>query len=154
MTMLRWEPLGDAAQLREHLNRLIEQSLQGVARGGREPASARVWAPVVDILESADAPIVQAELAGIDLESVGIPLARDVLTLGSRRRRRPDGGRRAAVGGIPPPRPLRRRAVEQARFGLLTRQPGPYCGPAIRQAGMPYPCKLRRASAGDRTSVP
>ena len=81
MTMLRWEPFGDAGQLRDHVNRLIEQSLQGVARGGREPASARVWAPVIDILESADALIVQAELAGIDPESVDIQLAGDVLTL-------------------------------------------------------------------------
>ena len=92
MSVLRWEPFADATQLKEHFNRLIEQSLQGVARGGREPASARVWAPVVDILESADALIVQAELAGIDPESVDVQLAGDVLTLrGERTAMRSEG---------------------------------------------------------------
>lgn len=83
MSIVRWDPFADMAQLREQVNRLFEQSL---TRAGREPVSTRTWAPMVDIEETADALVLHAELPGIKPEDIAIQIEGDTLTLRGERK--------------------------------------------------------------------
>lgn len=83
MSLVRWDPFADMAQLREQVNRLFEQSL---APAGREPVAMRTWAPAVDIQETADAVIVQVELPGVRPEEIGIQVEGGTLTIKGERR--------------------------------------------------------------------
>ena len=61
MSLMRWDPFADMAQLRDEVNRLFEHS---ISSGGREPVSTRMWAPTVDIAETADEIILHVDLPG------------------------------------------------------------------------------------------
>lgn len=78
MSLVRWDPFADVSQLRDQVNRLFEQSL---TRTGREPASAQVWAPTVDVLETANDLVLHAELPGIRPEDIHLQVEGDTLTL-------------------------------------------------------------------------
>jgi len=84
MNILRWDPFSDMRSLRERIDRLFEESLSHSAR--REPVMAQAWAPVVDIHETADALIVEAELPGMKQEEIAIELSGDTLTIKGERR--------------------------------------------------------------------
>ncbi|MHB0937830.1 MAG: Hsp20/alpha crystallin family protein [Armatimonadota bacterium] len=83
MSMVRWDPFADMAQLREQVNRLFEQSL---TRNGREPVSTRTWAPLVDIEETADALVLHVELPGVTPEEIAIQIEGDTLTIRGERK--------------------------------------------------------------------
>jgi HSP20 family protein len=61
----RWEPFREIEQLQE-----ATAQLQGSTWSGAAAADAPIWSPLVDIEESEDAWIVEAELAGVDSEDV------------------------------------------------------------------------------------
>lgn len=90
MSLLRWDSFADMAQLRDQVNRLFEQSL---TRTGQEPASTKVWAPAVDIMETKDAVMLHMEIAGITPGEINIQVTEDMLTVKGERRmaRREDG---------------------------------------------------------------
>ena len=83
MSMVRWDPFADMAQLREQVNRLFEQS---ITRTGHEPASLRTWAPVVDIAETDDALLMHVELPGVNPAEINIQVEGDTLTLRGERK--------------------------------------------------------------------
>jgi len=92
MSLVRWDPFADMAQLRDQVNRLFEQSLTA---SGREPASMRTWAPAVDIAETADAMMIFADLSGVNADEIGIQMEGDTLTIrGERRAQKDDSGKR------------------------------------------------------------
>lgn len=63
MTVRRWDPLRDLLDLQERMNRLFEESL---TRGRLEvPPASPSWTPLVDVYETDEAYVVQAELPGI-----------------------------------------------------------------------------------------
>ena len=61
--MQRWDPLRELADLHERLDRLVEP--------GGAPAA---WTPPVDIVETDDAWIVEAELPGVDRKDISIEM--------------------------------------------------------------------------------
>jgi HSP20 family protein len=69
--MQRWDPLRELADLHERLDRLIEP-------GGATPAA---WTPPVDIVETEDAWIVEAELPGVDRKDIAIELRDNELSI-------------------------------------------------------------------------
>lgn len=77
MSMMRWDPFADMAQMREQVNRLFEQ---GLARTG-QPLATQTWTPTVDILETPEALVLRVELAGMAVEDIDIQLTRDALTI-------------------------------------------------------------------------
>ena len=84
MNILRWDPFSDMWSLRERIDRLFEESLAHSTH--REPVMAHAWAPVVDIHETTDALVVEAELPGMKQEDIDIELSGDTLTIKGERR--------------------------------------------------------------------
>jgi HSP20 family protein len=68
MPVVRWEPFQDAASL-QRLYRMLGAAVE------------RNWMPAVDIIDTPDAFLLKAELAGMQPEDVHIELEDDVLTI-------------------------------------------------------------------------
>ena len=84
--VVRFDPFEDMGRLQREVNRLFEDSSRPAGRGGAELASARTWAPAVDIFEDRDEIIVRADLPGLKLENIDIELTGETLTLRGERK--------------------------------------------------------------------
>jgi HSP20 family protein len=84
MALARWDPFRDLSILQERMNRVFEDA----GRGWRsdEPSSTTTWSPAVDIYETENEIIVQAELPGVDRKDITLNLEKNVLTLKGERR--------------------------------------------------------------------
>ena len=85
MAIVRWDPFQDLISLRERMNRLFEQTLDR-SRGEGEGMAAGTWAPAVDIYETPDSIVLQAELPGLSKDDIDIQVRDNVLTLKGERR--------------------------------------------------------------------
>ena len=72
------QPETDWRQLRERMNYLFENAGQADA--------PQLWAPVVDVSETKDAIVLQAELPGLKKNEIDIQLTGDTLTLSGERK--------------------------------------------------------------------
>jgi HSP20 family protein len=66
----QWEPLSEFEQINERMRRLLEQTFGGF--GWPSPTQTGGWSPLVDIEESDDAYVVEAELPGVKRDDVNI----------------------------------------------------------------------------------
>jgi HSP20 family protein len=84
MTISRWDPFRDLNVLQDRMNRLFDDT----GRGWRadEPAATTTWSPAVDIFETENEIVVQAELPGVDRKDISLHLENNVLTLKGERR--------------------------------------------------------------------
>ena len=84
MAISRWDPFRDLSMLQDRMNRLFEDA----GRGWRpdEPSATTTWSPAVDIYETENEIMVQAELPGVDRKDIGLNLENNVLTLKGERR--------------------------------------------------------------------
>jgi HSP20 family protein len=84
MAITRWDPFRDLNLLQDRMNRLFEDA----GRGWRsdEPSSTTSWSPAVDIYETENEIIVQAELPGVERKDITLQLENNVLTLKGERR--------------------------------------------------------------------
>ncbi|TLS65937.1 Hsp20/alpha crystallin family protein [Mariprofundus erugo] len=80
MTLMRWSPWQELESVNSQLSRLLESGTTSAfgADDGR-------WAPSVDIRETDDALLVQAELPGIDKKDVHVDVHDGVLTVSGER---------------------------------------------------------------------
>lgn len=85
MAIVRWDPFQDLISLQERMSRLFEQTLDR-SRGEREGMVAGTWAPAVDIYETPDSIVLQAELPGLSKDDIDIQVRDNVLTLKGERR--------------------------------------------------------------------
>ncbi len=76
----RWDPFRDLSVLQDRINRLFAEQSRG------EAASARTWAPVVDIMETESDLIVRAELPGLKQDDINIEVTSESLTLRGERK--------------------------------------------------------------------
>lgn len=74
MSMMRWDPFEDVAQLRDRVNRLFTQNLAGLTHG-------HGWAPAVDIYETDTAIVVQVEMSGVKADTIELQVTGDTLTI-------------------------------------------------------------------------
>jgi HSP20 family protein len=86
MAIVRWDPFDAFLGAQEDLNRMFRRGWlrapgtdEGVAEGGK-------WAPAVDIYETGDALVVEAELPGIDPKDIDVTVDDGVLTVKGERR--------------------------------------------------------------------
>jgi len=79
----QWGPFQEFLDIQDRMNRLFEQTL---SRSRGEAADGSTWAPAVDIYETPEAIILQAELPGLSREQIDIQLQEDTLTLRGERR--------------------------------------------------------------------
>jgi HSP20 family protein len=76
MAITRWDPFRDLVTVQDEINRLF-----GRTYGTREADGYTGWAPAIDIHETGDSFVIDAELPGIDPEGVEINVEADTLTL-------------------------------------------------------------------------
>jgi HSP20 family protein len=75
----RWEPLNELEQIGERMRRMLEQTFGG--QDWPTTAEQRGWSPFVDIEETDDAYVVEAELPGVRREDVNIELVGNELAI-------------------------------------------------------------------------
>ena len=75
----RWEPLSELEQLTERMRRMLDQTFGGF--GWPSPYDVGAWSPPVDIEETDDAYVVEAELPGVKRGDVNIELVGNELTI-------------------------------------------------------------------------
>jgi len=80
MTLVRWTPWQELENMNSQLSHLLDESPLSTF------SEADQWAPRVDIRETNDALLVQAELPGIDKKDVHLEVKDGVLTLSGERR--------------------------------------------------------------------
>lgn len=100
--MQRWDPFRELAELHERLDRLVEP-------GG---AAAPTWAPPVDITETDDAWVIEAELPGVDRKDINIELRDNELSISGEIKER----KREGI--------LRRKTRRVGEFDLRVTLPG------------------------------
>lgn len=85
MAIVRWDPFEDLISLQDRMNRLFEQTLAR-SRGEPEGGTTAAWSPAVDIYETAEDIVLQAELPGLTKEDIDIQVRENRLTLKGERR--------------------------------------------------------------------
>jgi HSP20 family protein len=76
----RWEPLGELEQMTERMRRMLEQTFGGF--DWTSPLTDKPgWSPLVDLEESEDAYVLQAELPGVRREDVTVELVGNELAI-------------------------------------------------------------------------
>jgi HSP20 family protein len=104
----RWEPFQELEQLQEATAQLLESVWSGTATGG-----AGIWSPLVDVEETDDAWIVEAELPGVDRKDVSVEVRDSELIISGEIKERERKGI------------LRRRTRPTGRFDYRVTLPGP-----------------------------
>jgi HSP20 family protein len=79
MAIVRWEPFRDLFVTQDRFNRLFNETFSRAF--GDEEASARAWAPAVDIFENGDSIVLKAELPGVDPKDVEVRVEDNTLYL-------------------------------------------------------------------------
>lgn len=79
MAIVRWEPFRDLLATQDRFNRLFNETFARFF-GEREPAVG-AWAPPVDIYETDENLVLQAELPGVDPKEVEIRVEDNTLYL-------------------------------------------------------------------------
>jgi len=80
MTLVRWTPFSELENMQRHLRGILDNTELPVA------AETDHWLPTMDIRETEDALLVQAELPGINKADVKIEVKDDVLTISGERK--------------------------------------------------------------------
>lgn len=80
MTLMRWSPWQELEHMNRQLSRLLDDSYAGFA------GDKGAWIPSVDIHETDEAMLLQAELPGIEKKDVSIEVNNGILTVTGERR--------------------------------------------------------------------
>ncbi|MDQ3875534.1 MAG: Hsp20/alpha crystallin family protein [Actinomycetota bacterium] len=76
----RWEPFSELEQVTERMRRMLDQTFGGFA--WPSPLTERAgWSPLVDIEETDDAYVVEAEVPGVNREDVNVELVGNDLSI-------------------------------------------------------------------------
>jgi HSP20 family protein len=76
----RWEPLSELEQMTERMRRMLEQTFGGFGWSSQLTEKAG-WSPLVDLEETDDAYVLEAELPGVKPEDVNIELVGNELSI-------------------------------------------------------------------------
>src|SRR5512136_1428085 len=79
MALVRWDPFRDLTALQTEVNRLF-------SRASGDVTDRQSWTPAIDVVETDDAIVLKAELAGMDPKDINIEVQDNVLTLSGERR--------------------------------------------------------------------
>jgi HSP20 family protein len=84
MTIVRYDPFRDLRSLQEEVNRLFSTNLGRAF--GEEGISRGAWSPSVDIYESAEQIVLEAELPGMNRGDFDLSIENNIITLRGERR--------------------------------------------------------------------
>jgi HSP20 family protein len=82
MTLIRWEPFRNISALQNRINRLFEDAFPDENDAIADRAD---WNPTIDIYDTVEAIVVEAELPGIPKENVSIEIKENILNIRGRR---------------------------------------------------------------------
>jgi len=88
MSIVKWDPFHDLTSLQERINRLLEEAFPRA--GESEDRGAGIWRPLVDILDTETAIVIEVEVPGIDKDDISIDLKENVLTIKGERKQQAD----------------------------------------------------------------
>jgi len=80
MSLVKWDPFRDVAELQNRINRMFDDSF-GRSKDMSDEVSLCAWRPAVDIYESQNGIVLLAELPGISKENLSVEVKDNVLTL-------------------------------------------------------------------------
>jgi len=78
----RWDPFRNLSSLQEQVNRLFESNFQGQADKG----ALTTWAPAVDIYETENELVLQAELPDVNEKDIDVRVENNMLTIRGERK--------------------------------------------------------------------
>ncbi|MFN3680442.1 MAG: Hsp20/alpha crystallin family protein, partial [Nitrospira sp.] len=94
MSLVRWDPFRELEDMTDRLNRIFARSSARTV-GGKEHLTVADWIPTVDISETDQEYLIQAELPEIKKEDVKVTVEDGVLTIqGERHQEKEDKGRK------------------------------------------------------------
>jgi HSP20 family protein len=85
MALARWTPMAHLLPLQQEMNRVFDQFFRG-GTGGETGWGQYAWTPPVDIYETDDAFVFQAELPGVAKDEVSIEVHQNTLMLRGERK--------------------------------------------------------------------
>ena len=85
MTIIRWQPAQELDAIQNEMNRLFNNLFDGPGTNGRGSVAAARWVPAMDLIETAGAYILRADLPGLSEQDVNIELQDNVLTISGER---------------------------------------------------------------------
>ena len=80
MSLVRWDPFRDVVALQDRINRIFDDAFPR-NRAGEHDAGLCAWQPAVDIYETDEAIVVNAELPGVRKEDVSVEVKDNILTI-------------------------------------------------------------------------
>jgi len=80
MTLVRWDPFRDVAELHSRINRMFDESFDR-SRYPADESGLGAWKPAVDIYETENGIAIDVELPGVSKEDVAVEVKDDILTL-------------------------------------------------------------------------
>ncbi|MCB9481192.1 MAG: Hsp20/alpha crystallin family protein [Desulfobacteraceae bacterium] len=86
MAIVRWEPFRNVASLQDRINRMFDDVFSRMDSSDMDEAAVGAWKPASDIYETADAIIVEIELAGVKKEDVNVEVNDNVLSIKGERK--------------------------------------------------------------------
>ena len=85
MAVARWTPMAHLLPLQQEMNRVFHEFFRG-GNGGEASWGTSTWTPPVDIYETDDALVFQAELPGVSKDAVSIEIHQNTLILRGERK--------------------------------------------------------------------
>jgi HSP20 family protein len=85
MAIVRWEPMRDLSSLQSEMNRLFS-TVFDTPTGAVGSTPTRPWVPAMDLVETADHFVLEADLPGLTEQEVSIEVEDQTLTISGERR--------------------------------------------------------------------
>ena len=79
MTLVRWRPVRDIFRFRDEMDRLFDDFMDRFP--ARREAEEQTWSPDVDVQETDNEVIVEAEIPGMEQKDINVTIKDNVLTL-------------------------------------------------------------------------
>ena len=86
MAIVRWEPMRELSSLQSEMNRLFSTVFDTPTGAGNGAAAMRRWLPAMDLVETADAFVLRADLPGMSESDVTLEVEDGTLTLSGERK--------------------------------------------------------------------
>jgi len=80
MALIRWDPFREMSSLQERMNRLFSD-FRVRAPLGEEEITQGAWVPPVDIYETSESIVLEAELPGLTKDNIVVEVKNNTLTL-------------------------------------------------------------------------
>lgn len=77
--LVRWDPFSELQNVRDEMNKIFADTFSRFPVLG--PVEETIWSPAVDVYQTTDEVIVEAELPGVKQEDLSISVTKDTLRI-------------------------------------------------------------------------